>query len=222
MGAPQNILSQTDGGLEDYQKRWLEEARVLGEGEFGVVKMVHDTTLASADDSNRPYACKILRKGYQYKDNVIYSPIKPDVLRGEVEMLRALQGRRYCLELVAVYESPRQIHMILEFCAGGEMMEYFAVQKDDLRTEDVSRIAFQLLSAVDHCARNRVMHRDIKPENGTYILLICCSSDQCCVGACTSVPTCTIVLMEPTNNMLFLNPLSPFSFYYVYNNCDDM
>ena len=37
-----------------------------------------------------------------------------------------------------------------------------------LRTEDVSRISFQLWSAVDHCARHRVIHRDIKPGE-------CCS-----------------------------------------------
>jgi len=36
---------------------------------------------------------------------------------------------------------------------------------EGLRTEDVSRISYQLLSAVDHCAKHRVIHRDIKPEN---------------------------------------------------------
>ena len=35
----------------------------------------------------------------------------------------------------------------------------------ELRTEDVSRISFQLLDAVAHCANHRVLHRDIKPEN---------------------------------------------------------
>lgn len=32
-----------------------------------------------------------------------------------------------------------------------------------LRTEDVSRMSYQLLSAVDHCHRHGVIHRDIKP-----------------------------------------------------------
>jgi serine/threonine protein kinase len=43
-------------------------------------------------------------------------------------------------------------------------MEYVGSQAHDLRTEDVSRIAYQLLSACDHCFRHRVIHRDIKPE----------------------------------------------------------
>jgi serine/threonine protein kinase len=55
--------------------------------------------------------------------------------------------------------------MVTEFCGGGEMMEYVANREEDLRTEDVSRIAFQLLSAVDHCSKCHIIHRDIKPEN---------------------------------------------------------
>ena len=34
-----------------------------------------------------------------------------------------------------------------------------------LRTEDVSRISYQLWSAVNHCVKHNVIHRDIKPEN---------------------------------------------------------
>jgi serine/threonine protein kinase len=55
--------------------------------------------------------------------------------------------------------------MVTDCYTGGEMMEYIAKQKEDLRTEDISRISFQLLSSVNHCANNNIIHRDIKPEN---------------------------------------------------------
>ena len=46
------------------------------------------------------------------------------------------------------------------------MMEYTSANMaEGLRTEDVSRIAYQLLSAVAHCERHDVLHRDIKPDN---------------------------------------------------------
>ena len=46
------------------------------------------------------------------------------------------------------------------------MLEYTAKNMaEGLRTEDVSRIAYQLLSAVDHCDKHNIFHRDIKPEN---------------------------------------------------------
>eukprot|EP00956_Cyclotella_meneghiniana_P023632 scaffold46412_cov66-Cyclotella_meneghiniana.AAC.8 len=41
-----------------------------------------------------------------------------------------------------------------------------------LRTEDVSRISYQLFSAVDHCAKHGVIHRDIKPPDTIYNLYL--------------------------------------------------
>ena len=54
-----------------------------------------------------------------------------------------------------------------------------AFNKDEggLRTEDVSRMSYQLFSAVDHCAKHGVIHRDIKPREFYYFfayeLLVC-------------------------------------------------
>jgi serine/threonine protein kinase len=178
------ILDETDGGEIDYHERFLED-HVIGEGEFGQVKLVIDVKEELLDEGNTssdgngnnidkaaapitspvPKACKILRKGMTFKDNTIYSPIKPEVLKGEVDMLRLLAGHSYCLSLVAVYESRKTIYIVTEYCGGGAMMEYVAAQKDDLHTEDVSRIAYQLFSAVHHCYQHGIMHRDIKPEN---------------------------------------------------------
>jgi serine/threonine protein kinase len=76
-----------------------------------------------------------------------------------------LNGKNYCLKMIAVFETPRIIYLVTEYCAGGETFQYISRQEEDLRTDDVSRIAFQLLSAVDHCAKHHIIHRDIKPEN---------------------------------------------------------
>jgi serine/threonine protein kinase len=137
------------------------DGKVLGEGEFGVVTLVHDKTNPSAE----PMASKLLRKGPIFKDNTLYSAILPKVLQAEVEMLRLLQGKFYCLKMEAIYETRSALYMVTELCAGGEMMEYVSAQSEDLLTEDVSRISFQLLSAVDHCAKHSIIHRDIKPQN---------------------------------------------------------
>jgi serine/threonine protein kinase len=162
MSGGMNIVENVDGNLEDYQTRFTED-RVLGEGEFGVVTLVHDK---SAD--NKDLAMKTLRKGVVFKDNTLYPACPPEILLGEVNMLRALNGKHYCMELVGVYETPRAILMVTELCSGGEMMEYVSKQTEDLRTEDVSRISFQLLDAVNHCAKCNIIHRDIKPENTMF------------------------------------------------------
>lgn len=177
------LIEQADGGEEEFHNRFLED-RVLGEGEFGVVTLVHDMTSMNSNGNNRDaaaaaavaavngidggnntLACKCLRKGVQFKDNTIYPPLNPKVLKGEVEMLRQLAGEHYCLRLVGVYETPRVIYIVTDFCGGGDLIEYVSKQEEELRTDDVSRISFQLLDAVDHCARHNIIHRDIKAEN---------------------------------------------------------
>lgn len=96
----------------------------------------------------------------------------------EIDILKVLNGQSYNLLLESVYESPSKVYVVTEICSGGEMLEYTGNNFSDegLRTEDVSRMAFQLLSAVDHCDRHNILHRDIKPENisefccGTFVL----------------------------------------------------
>ncbi|KAL3797643.1 hypothetical protein HJC23_013475 [Cyclotella cryptica] len=165
-----SYIASSAGSLKDYQKRYLE-TKTLGEGEFGVVKLAHDVTEKDLINST-PLAVKYLRKGYQFKDNTIYSPIKKEVMVGEVEILRMLNGECYNLKLVAVYETPSHILILTEYCEGGEMIPYVTQAfksssqgQGGLRTEDVSRISYQLLSAVDHCDKHGVIHRDVKPEN---------------------------------------------------------
>eukprot|EP00538_Stauroneis_constricta_P011413 CAMPEP_0119557602 /NCGR_PEP_ID=MMETSP1352-20130426/9227_1 /TAXON_ID=265584 /ORGANISM="Stauroneis constricta, Strain CCMP1120" /LENGTH=659 /DNA_ID=CAMNT_0007604735 /DNA_START=100 /DNA_END=2079 /DNA_ORIENTATION=+ len=162
------VIANADGDEEAFHKRFIED-RVLGEGEFGVVNLVYDMTEApptgGAAEANTALACKTLRKGVVFKDNTFYAPLKPEALQAEVNILRKLAGNHYCLGLKGVYETNRVILMVTEYCAGGEMMEYISKQEEDLRTEDVSRICFQLIDALAHCAKHNVLHRDIKPEN---------------------------------------------------------
>jgi len=153
-----------NGDDKAYHERYLED-RVLGQGEFGQVKLVHDMSRRNNPEAE-PLACKILKKGFTFKDNTIYAPLKPEVLQRECQILQTLAGKRYNLKLEALYESGSVVYVITEYCAGGEMMEYVTnAYPGGIRTEDASRIAYQLLSAVDHCAKHNVIHRDIKPEN---------------------------------------------------------
>lgn len=71
--APKQLVESTDGGEDAYHKRYME-GELLGEGEFGQVRLVHDMT--QAKDQNTPYASKVLKKGMVFKDNTLYSPIK--------------------------------------------------------------------------------------------------------------------------------------------------
>ncbi len=106
-------------------------------------------------------------------DNTIYAPLKREVLVCEIEILRTLNGQHFCMALKSVYETARAIFVVTEYCAGGEMMEYVSKQEEDLRTDDVSRVAFQMFDAVNYCAQNNIIHRDIKPEVRQFSLMTC-------------------------------------------------
>mmetsp|Transcript_12649 Transcript_12649/g.19156 ORF Transcript_12649/g.19156 Transcript_12649/m.19156 type:complete len:617 (-) Transcript_12649:97-1947(-) len=191
MGCSQSkpgLLADTaDGDGKDFLERYNID-RIVGRGEFGVVKLVFDAQLDP--NSTRPIACKILRKGMQFKDNTLYSPIKPHVLQSECGILQTLGGKHHTLKLIGIYESPSTIYILTEYLEGGDMFQYVSRYYGDtstdgtntdgngntnasggdevaegLRTEDVSRMAFELLDAVNHCAKHGIIHRDIKPEN---------------------------------------------------------
>ena len=155
-----------NGDLAEYKKRWTEGA-VLGEGEFGKVRLV-----TSKEEPTRPQcAMKEVKKGMQFKHNVAYPPMDPATLQAEVACLQQLQGQQFNLKLEGLYESASALYIVTELCTGGEMLQYVAqgTLQAGLRTEDMSRIAFQLLSAVAHCASQGILHRDIKPENTMFV-----------------------------------------------------
>jgi len=160
----QGLIEDIDGDGKLFLDQFVFD-RIVGRGEFGIVKIVYN----KLKDDDVPFSCKILRKGMQFKDNTIYSAIKPHVLQAECNILKTLKGDHHTLKLVGLYESPSTIYILTEYMQGGDMFEYvstyYSEEGGELRTEDVSRISFELLDAVNHCAKHGIMHRDIKPEN---------------------------------------------------------
>lgn len=152
-----------NAGTEAEYKARFTDIKTLGQGEFGIVKLVQET---SNNNDNNQLAAKILNKGFTFKDNTLYPPMNPTELKMEIDILKVLNGQAYNLLLESVYESPSKVYVVTEICSGGEMLEYTGKNfGSGLRTEDVSRMAYQLLCAVHHCDKFNICHRDIKPEN---------------------------------------------------------
>jgi len=153
------ILENIDGQDVEYNEDFLED-RVLGQGEFGVVKLVHPM-----NDMQESMAVKILNKGLTFKNNTLYAPLSADSIRRECNILRKINGEHFNLKLYKLYESRTTIYIVTELCSGGHMMEWVSRMKEDLTVEEVSRLSFQLIDAVSYCASKGIIHRDIKPEN---------------------------------------------------------
>lgn len=156
------IVERSDGGLNEYQARYIED-HVVGEGAFGKVRLCHDMK------TNAVCAVKELIKGVQFKDNTLYTPVKPDILLRECAILRVLQGDHLTLKLLNVYETPSSVLLVTEYYAGGDLTFWLTNSVQELRTETVSRIAYQLLDALCHCHNHNIIHRDIKPDNIMFV-----------------------------------------------------
>lgn len=63
-----------------------------------------------------------------------------------------------------VIETPRCIHLVLEFSAGGNLQQLVKAQKR-IGERQAKDFLWQLLDAVDYCHSQRVCHRDLKLEN---------------------------------------------------------
>ena len=103
-----------ESGTEADYKLVFEEKKLLGQGEFGVVKLVVKKNAPHSE----PYAVKVLCKGFVFKDNVLYTPMKPEHLKMEIDILQALDGKEFNLVLDSVYESSSKIYLVTEVCNG--------------------------------------------------------------------------------------------------------
>jgi len=62
------------------------------------------------------------------------------------------------------YEDSDRFHIIMEYCEGGELLEYIA--KSGVFTEDMaSHIMKQILSAIAYLHSQNIIHSDLKAEN---------------------------------------------------------
>lgn len=68
------------------------------------------------------------------------------------------------IDIYAVYESDKYVHLILPYLEGGELFE--RIKSKGLYKESDAALAMKcFLAALEYLAANRIVHRDLKPEN---------------------------------------------------------
>lgn len=157
--ASKSIIEERIGGQTEYKEKYEEVKKTVGQGEYGIVSLV------KIKETGEIRAVKSLKKGVTMKNNVVYYPMKTEDLRGEIEVLRALEGKHYNLKLYEVYESQRTIWLVTEYLTGGNLIHWTSKQASMLNRNHVSKICFQLIDAVQFCNQHSIIHRDIKAEN---------------------------------------------------------
>jgi len=68
------------------------------------------------------------------------------------------------LGLIDVYETSKELFLILEYVAGGELFDYL-VSKGRLRPSEARSYFRQIIFGLHYCHSFNICHRDLKPEN---------------------------------------------------------
>ncbi|KAI9329746.1 kinase-like domain-containing protein [Obelidium mucronatum] len=121
--------------------------RKLGQGSFGTVYLVQEK------ESGLAFACKSLKKKQGSIKNY-------EQLQREVSIMKLIQHKSI-IKLFEVYETPKQIFLVMEHCGGGELDERFRRCSEG----DIRVIVRRLADAVGYLHAHGIVHRDIKPAN---------------------------------------------------------
>ena len=154
---------------------------------------------------------------------------KADIIRVERELSILKQARHpYIIQLYEIFETPKEIYLIMEYAVGGELFDYIS-ERNRLEEWEARRFFRQIIEGIEYLHSLKIVHRDLKPENllldeENNIKLVafvlsnpyseCEMSRTVCGSSCNAPPELVAV---KTDNVLNLDIGSPvFLFFPVF------
>ncbi|KAI8915845.1 kinase-like domain-containing protein [Gorgonomyces haynaldii] len=105
-------------------------------------------------------AIKIIAKPQTQTDSAASTAMK---LEREVTIMKLI-NHPHVLSLYDVYETEKNLFLVLEHVEGGELFDYL-VKKGRLTEQEAVGFFQQIILGVDYCHSHLICHRDLKPEN---------------------------------------------------------
>ncbi|KAJ0394981.1 hypothetical protein ATCC90586_005395 [Pythium insidiosum] len=151
--SPPAQRSQEDAPLASRQSRRLEQfyevsTQTLGRGHYAVVCRGRCRRTGTA------VAVKKIKRFLTDEKR----------LRAEIAVLQRVQRHPNIVELLDVFETAREVQLVLELCTGGELFERLA-DKGPYSEADCVRHLRDMARAVQYLHTQGIVHRDLKPEN---------------------------------------------------------
>ncbi|KAH6768460.1 phosphoenolpyruvate carboxylase kinase 1 [Perilla frutescens var. frutescens] len=125
----------------------------IGRGRYGVVSRCH------AAGTGQCFAVKSIEKRLIQDDAV-----DSQCLRNEAKLMQVVSGHPNVVGFFDVYEDDEFLHVVLEYCGGGDLFERISTRPVFAESE-ARRVMLPLMEAIAHCHHHGVAHRDIKPDN---------------------------------------------------------
>jgi serine/threonine protein kinase len=105
-------------------------------------------------------AIKIINKPGVNEEKAQITQLK---LEREVTIMKLISHPNV-LQLYDVYDSPKNLFLVMEHVEGGELFDYL-VKKGRLTESEAVGFFQQIIMGVDYCHHHLICHRDLKPEN---------------------------------------------------------
>ncbi|XP_025602418.2 serine/threonine-protein kinase 33-like [Athalia rosae] len=130
-------------------QRIYDIGEVLGKGSFGTV------VKANYKGSTVNWAIKIINKSQAGASRIL-------LVEREIHILKLVNHPNIIL-LDRVFESPKTIYLVFEFCTGS-LARTFKVKKR-FEEKDTLTVIRSLAGALSYLHKNDIVHRDLKLEN---------------------------------------------------------
>ena len=127
----------------------------IGNGRYGLIK------LATNKKTGENFAVKIMSKKEMNSTDL-------ELVRNEIEILKICQ-HPYIIKFIEHFENTNYIFIIMEYCKGGDLIQYYKKKNFNISEQRISEIMHQLCLAIKYIHSYGVAHRDLKLDN---ILLI--------------------------------------------------
>ena len=137
--------------------------KLIGQGASGRVRhAVHERTQQHA-------AVKIIPKQMLINSRMSLRDLsaKQDKLTLGIEreiVIMKLIEHPNLLGLWDVYETSKELYLVMEYVAGGELFDYL-VARGRLRSDEARNYFRQVIFGIGYCHMFSICHRDLKPEN---------------------------------------------------------
>lgn len=147
---PSSIYIITESKSQLDINKYYEFKQVLGSGNFGIVKLG-----ISKLGNKQKVAIK----------SVLKERVKEDLqnLQRELMILKSVDHPNI-IKLYEVFEDEKYIHIVMEYCSGGELFDRLE-KKGKYSEKEAASLMYKLFHAINHMHISNISHRDLKPEN---------------------------------------------------------